>query len=105
MHRPEHQRAAFRARARSTADAAVPQQCTNPSCCMPFDLRQGQLYQFEIRSRAVSCGDAAREVTSREMAHFWLCGRCSANMVLVLNPEIGVELQELDPPAELLADA
>jgi hypothetical protein len=36
------------------------------------------------------------EIRNREMAHFWLCGRCSTTMTLVLEPLGGIQLVPLE---------
>lgn len=62
--------------------------CANPSCSAQLlPLREGKLFQFEVRSISVPCVDAdglAPESPSREVAHYWLCGRCAAEMKFVL---------------------
>lgn len=94
-------------RSQPAAVGAVPERCANPSCGAHFDLRQGKLFQFEIRSVAIEPAQKPRgEAAAREMARFWLCGRCSAAMTLVLTPHAGILLQSADSEqSELLSDA
>lgn len=72
--------------------------CANPACSVPLRyLRDGRLFQFEVRSRA-----QARKL-SRQVAHFWLCGSCSSTMTLEFDATGGVRvislvsLSALDP--------
>ena len=62
--------------------------CANPDCAAPLrHLRDGRLFQFEVRSFSVP-GAAQCEQTpqksrgSRQVSHFWLCGQCSSNLTL-----------------------
>lgn len=49
-------------------------QCANPGCGRELlYLRSGKIYLFDV---AVNTGGRRRE-------HFWLCGECSASMVLI----------------------
>jgi len=62
-------------------------QCANPGCAVPLRyLRDGRLFQFEVRSRI-----QARKL-SRQVAHFWLCGKCSSLMTLMFDPVSGVQV-------------
>lgn len=77
----------------------MPERCANPACDVLFSLREGQLFQFEIRSTILACTEADRDTECdrpvREVAHYWLCGACSAVMTLALRPEVGIEIQDL----------
>jgi hypothetical protein len=66
--------------------------CANPSCSVPLRyLRDGRLFQFEVRSRT-----KFRKLF-RQVAHFWLCGRCSSTLTLIFDPAMGVQLTPLLP--------
>lgn len=58
-------------------------------------------FQFEIVSISVSVIDdinsdnPADEVPERKKAYFWLCGRCSREMTLALDPTQGLQLVPL----------
>jgi hypothetical protein len=66
--------------------------CANPACSVPLRyLRDGRLFQFEVRSRL-----QPRKL-SRQVAHFWLCGRCSSTFTLTFDPTTGVQLVPLVP--------
>jgi len=56
--------------------------CANPDCQTPFDYREGQLVRFCISASATQPA-----TTEPHVAHFWLCGRCSA--IYVLKQESG----------------
>lgn len=49
-------------------------QCANPDCKRELHyLREGRIYLFAL---STSTG-------TRQIEHFWLCGRCSRSMVLM----------------------
>ncbi len=54
--------------------------CANPGCARPLKyLRDGQIYIFDVGS---SHGDpGAKRI--RHLEHYWLCGACSASLILV----------------------
>jgi len=71
--------------------------CVNPNCCEPsHSFLEGRLFQFEIVSISVSASDDTiapfDEKPERQTAQFWLCGRCAANMTLLLEPVKGLRL-------------
>ncbi len=89
--------------------------CVNPNCRRPLAaFSEGRLFQFEIISISVSADDENKrdfdELPYRDKAHFWLCGRCSGQMRLTLEPWKGLQLipleqvmgQRIDPMAEPL---
>ena len=53
--------------------------CANPQCAKPLHyLREGRVFVFDaIRTPGDEDGNKAHR-----MEHFWLCGTCSATMVL-----------------------
>jgi len=66
--------------------------CANPTCCIPLRyLRDGRLFQFEVRSR----GEFRR--VSRQVAHFWLCGKCSSSLTLIFEASTGIRVVPLVP--------
>jgi len=67
-------------------------QCANPACSAPLRyLRDGRLFQFEVRSRV-----RARKLC-RQVAHFWLCGTCCRVLTLVFDPLSGVQVMPTLP--------
>ena len=67
-------------------------QCANPDCSTPLlHLREGRLFQFEVKAISIPCVDSSdgqsEETLKRTVAHFWLCGPCSSAYSLELNPE------------------
>lgn len=56
--------------------------CANPDCAVPLRLlRDGRLYQFEVRPQAPK----VPANSSRHLSHFWLCGECSSKLTLVFD--------------------
>ena len=56
--------------------------CANPDCAVPLRLlRDGRLYQFEVRPQAPK----EPATPSRSLSHFWLCGECSSKLTLVFD--------------------
>jgi cob(I)alamin adenosyltransferase len=53
--------------------------CANPQCAKPLHyLREGRVFVFDaIRTPGDADGNRAHR-----LEHFWLCGTCSATMVL-----------------------
>jgi hypothetical protein len=53
--------------------------CANPQCAKPLHyLREGRIFVFD----AVATPDAGDGRKAHRMEHFWLCGACSATMLL-----------------------
>ena len=77
--------------------------CANPACATPLRyLRDGRLFQFEIKAVAVPGvnGDEAsapKRKTSRQVWHYWLCGRCAASVTLKFDGQHGLRLIPLPP--------
>ena len=75
--------------------------CANPACAAPLlYLRDGRLFQFEVRSFSVpgftQPGETLKKgKVSRLVAHFWLCGQCSSNLTLTFEQAKGVTLTSL----------
>ena len=78
-------------------------QCANPDCRAPLrHLRDGRLFQFEVRTVGLrdveSAGQSAQKVPPRrEVSHFWLCGQCSRAMTLTFDNVKGVVVIPLQP--------
>src|SRR5438128_11797910 len=75
--------------------------CANPGCAAPLRyLRDGRLFQFEVRSFSVpdfSQPGEPKSKKSRQVTHFWLCGECSSNLTLTFEQAKGVRLIPLPP--------
>jgi hypothetical protein len=57
--------------------------CANPACAKPLKyLRDGRIYIFDVGS--VHGDPGAKRM--RHLEHFWLCGSCSASLVLLQEP-------------------
>ncbi|MGB8476547.1 MAG: hypothetical protein WCE61_20895 [Candidatus Acidiferrum sp.] len=72
--------------------------CANPSCQLPFDYRQGELFRFH---KEHCPGELPPNTHS--VQHFWLCAKCSQVYTLVYTELSGVLLQnrsEVIGPAE-----
>jgi hypothetical protein len=71
------------------------QQCANPNCAIPLRLlREGRLFQFEIRSQTAN-SSRPKLGRSRATSVFWLCGQCSSKLTLVFDRLKGVITQPL----------
>lgn len=91
--------------------------CVNPDCYSPLrSFCEGRLFQFEIVSISIAANDATSqpfdEKPERRTAHFWLCGRCSDRMTLVLEPfrglrvvPVGVEPEEAPSAADFSVES
>lgn len=68
--------------------------CANPACGVPLlYLRDGRLYQFEVRCKtpnALPGKDERRRTGSRHVSHYWLCGECASLLTLEFDPVSGV---------------
>jgi hypothetical protein len=76
-------------------------QCANPSCCTPLRyLRDGRLFQFEVKAASVSNPSEekpapARKCKARRIWHYWLCGSCAPNVTLAFDRIKGLEVVPL----------
>lgn len=68
--------------------------CANPSCSTPLVyLREGKIFmmeqgpQPEVRTEGPFLVKPAARIE-----HFWLCGRCAAEMTLIYDRESGVKV-------------
>jgi hypothetical protein len=60
--------------------------CANPACAVPLRyLRDGRLFQFEIRPHASEEQPSPARRIPRQVSHFWLCGECSSKLTLVFD--------------------
>jgi hypothetical protein len=73
--------------------------CANPKCGVPLRyLRDGRLFQFEVRALASvkADPDAARKRRPlRQVWHYWLCGACSSTMTLQFDQLRGLKIMPL----------
>jgi len=67
--------------------------CANPACATPLRyLRDGRIYQFEVRSAPQTGTAVARKLGARRVWHFWLCGRCSSSLTLTFDQMEGLQI-------------
>src|SRR5262249_29294698 len=71
--------------------------CANPACGIPLRyLRDGRLFQFEVKALTPIAGDAVarsgKKTVSRQVWHYWLCGQCSASMTLEFDGREGLRV-------------
>lgn len=72
--------------------------CANPSCATPLRyLRDGRLFQFEVKSVSRPGGSQEAEEggpkrPSRQVWHYWLCGNCSSDMTLQFDQLQGLKV-------------
>jgi hypothetical protein len=68
--------------------------CANPACAAPLlYLRDGRLFQFEVRCKnpeALLRDDERLHTSSRHVSHYWLCGECASLLTLEFDPCSGV---------------
>lgn len=60
--------------------------CANPSCSTPLVyLREGKVFMMEQTPGSQPSGnpDRGKQGSPARVEHFWLCGRCSAELTLV----------------------
>ncbi|HVO64104.1 MAG TPA: hypothetical protein VMT53_24505 [Terriglobales bacterium] len=82
--------------------------CANPNCGIPLRyLRDGRLYQFEVRALSNSGGtesaEAAPKKRPRQVWHYWLCGDCSSTMTLQFDQLRGLKITPLQHSCSQLA--
>jgi hypothetical protein len=83
--------------------------CANPNCGVPLRrLRDGRIFQFEVKGKLAGgpspSGAIAGSVRfSRQVSHFWLCGKCSAHHTLIFDQEKGVTVVPVGIPASTSA--
>jgi hypothetical protein len=77
--------------------------CANPNCSVPLRrLRDGRIFQFEVKGKLAgglsqSGGIAAAIRLSRNVSHFWLCGKCSSHHTLIFDQKTGVTVVPINP--------
>lgn len=60
--------------------------CANPACAVPLRyLRDGRLYQFEVRPKSADHQPFPSSKGPRKVSHFWLCGECASKLTLVFD--------------------
>jgi hypothetical protein len=84
--------------------------CANPTCCTPLRyLRDGRLYQFEVKTYSGSGADDQTSASLRKMKparkvwHYWLCGRCSSILTLKFDQVEGLKVMPLPRPVPEVA--
>ena len=82
--------------------------CANPKCAVPLRyLRDGRLFQFEVRALGSIKNDspdaAAKRRPLRQVWHYWLCGACSSTMTLQFDQLRGLRIMPLQPHYSQLA--
>ncbi len=80
--------------------------CANPSCSSVFRyLRDGKLFQVpagaSLKAAPNTSSDAPKPVTRDEF--FWLCGNCSKDLTIVVDPVSGVQAVPRTTPRALRA--
>lgn len=66
--------------------------CANPSCSTPLVyLREGKVFRMENSAQPESEPEAGPK-PARRVEHFWLCGRCSADLTLAYDRQHGVHV-------------
>src|ERR1700690_4596979 len=73
--------------------------CANPPCSVPLRyLREGRLYQFEVRplrSAQSHLASSRGKKLLRQVWHYWLCGRCASSMTLTFDQIEGLKVVPL----------
>ncbi len=82
--------------------------CANPKCGVPLRyLRDGRLFQFEVRalspSRLEADEPAPKKRPLRQVWHYWLCGACSSTMTLQFDQSRGLKIKPLQHACSQLA--
>lgn len=66
-------------------------QCANPSCGKPLHyLREGRIFVFDVADPKPPVPTFGRRAHHQE--NFWLCGSCSATMVLEQTSELQIRV-------------
>ena len=75
--------------------------CANPSCPSVFRyLREGKLFQVPagVSARAAAAkGSEVRKLPARD-EFFWLCGTCSKELTIQVDPVAGARAVPLESP-------
>jgi hypothetical protein len=72
--------------------------CANPKCSAAFRyLHDGKLFRMEVPAALASANQSRARVKKppQRTEFFWLCGKCSGQMTLVFNYEVGVTTRPL----------
>ena len=82
--------------------------CANPKCGVPLHyLRDGRLFQFEVRALSEVKSDSAEAAPKRRplrhVWHYWLCGACSSTMTLQFDQLRGLKIMPLQQHCSQLA--
>ena len=63
--------------------------CANPACSRSFRyLRDGKLFEIETGGESENSNDVRK--SARRVEFFWLCGECSAQLMVINDHEKGV---------------
>jgi hypothetical protein len=74
--------------------------CANPSCPSVFRyLREGKLFQVPagISARVSAVKNDEGPMTPARDEFFWLCGACSKELTIEVDPVAGVRIVPLQP--------
>ena len=82
--------------------------CANPNCGVPLRyLRDGRLFQFEVRAlgsvKSDSPDPAPKRRPLRQVWHYWLCGACSSTMTLQFDQLRGLRITPLQHSCSQMA--
>lgn len=79
--------------------------CANPSCSTPLVyLREGKIFMMEQEPQPGLRPEGPVLVKpSARIEHFWLCGRCAAEMTLIYDRESGIKVLPKGPKARIAA--
>lgn len=73
--------------------------CANPECAVSFRvLRDGRLFQFEVRASSEGPTPVVRMERRRlvrRVWHYWLCGQCSSTLTLAFDRMDGLRVVPL----------
>jgi hypothetical protein len=83
----------------------VVSQCANPECGVPLHyLRDGRLYQFEVRAlNHVKDQPGTKKKPLRQVWHYWLCGSCSSILTLQFDQRKGLQVAPLSQECSLVS--
>jgi hypothetical protein len=78
--------------------------CANPSCSSVFRyLRDGKLFQVPAGASSKGAGNPGFPKTPARDEFFWLCGDCSRDLTIVVDPIEGVRTVPRIAPRALRA--
>lgn len=79
--------------------------CANPSCSTPLVyLREGKIFMMDQGPQPeLRLESPVLVKPGTRVEHFWLCGRCAAEMTLIYDRESGVKIMPKQPKARIAA--